>query len=91
MALVKAELARFYGWTDDYIMGLELNTFHDYYSAIPVIKSAECLSDINNISYPHQKPDSGKKYIKDLQKNLAPYQKETSMSELDLNRLFGGL
>lgn len=91
MELVKAELARFYGWTDAYIMELDMQTFHSYYTAITVIKSAECLSDLNVISYPHQKEASAKKYIKDLQKHLSPYQKKMDLADVDLSKVIGGL
>jgi hypothetical protein len=88
---VKAEVARFYSWTDDYIMGLSLETFNSYYKAITVVKAAECLSDLNNLSYPHQKEQAAKKYVKDLRAHLSPYQKKVDLGEVDLSKIIGGL
>jgi hypothetical protein len=66
--LFYAGLARFYGWTHDYIMNLPVIVALKYYKAISVITASERIDDLNISSYPHMEEKGRKKLFKQYEK-----------------------
>ena len=65
-----ARVARFYGWTHDYIRRLPFSVFRDYLNAIPAIEAHEQLTAINVSSFPHTKKEYRKKLIQNLKNTI---------------------
>ena len=47
-----AQVARFYGWTHDYIRSLEAEVFDQYFKAIEVIRANETLIQLKVSDFP---------------------------------------
>ena len=84
-------MARFYGWTHDYIDDLDHETVIRYYSAITVLDAQERLVDMNVSDYPKMGKESRKKFFKEMRKKAYPseLQKEVTFDEM-ARKLNGG-
>ena len=51
--LFKAQLSRFYGWTDRDIKAMSYKTALEYFEAIPVIDARERVEMLQVSAYPH--------------------------------------
>jgi len=67
---MKAQVARFYGWTDDYINGLSYEVFMDYLIAIKPIKSMELMSSFGVSSFPNYKVEYQRKVLRETKADI---------------------
>jgi hypothetical protein len=65
-------MCRFYGWTDDYVESLSVQTFLEYWHAINVIEAREKLVEINALMMPHVDDKARTKFYKELEKQAYP-------------------
>ena len=64
-------IGRFYGWTDDYIDSLSINTFNQYLLAIEVLNANERLTRIEDVGFTHFKDNSVRtKILKSLKSKI---------------------
>jgi len=84
--LLKARVARFYGWTDDYMNSMDASTFEEYVLAMESLEARESMSMISNISYPEMKKSSQQKLARDLRiqskKNIDMPRRELTEKDL---------
>lgn len=64
--MLKARLARFYGWTDGVIDNMSYAKCQEYILCIEPIGAIEALSGLGVSAYPHMKTAHAKKYVRDL-------------------------
>lgn len=76
MALFKAKLARFYGWTDAYINSLTHAVAVDYWIAMSVIESDELIKSSQAASMHAFSKKGRKDYYSELNKNMKLVEKE---------------
>jgi len=64
---MRAKLASTYGWTHEYITGLPISVFMDYWLAITPIEARTMLNDLNIVSFPHiAKKTDKQKFLTEL-------------------------
>lgn len=63
-------IARFYGWTDDYVLDMASDQFNKAFNYIQILKSQEQLVMFENISYPKMSDRDRKQTFKRV-KNVA--------------------
>ena len=68
-------MCRFYGWSDDYVESLDVNTFYDYWNAVTVIEARERLVDLNVAMMPHVDQKARDKFYNGLEKQAYPVKK----------------
>jgi hypothetical protein len=68
----KAKLAKFYGWSLEYIGNLRTDDVATYYLASRRLEAQRMLQDIVVVTYPNLKEHAQKKLNKDLQKTAYP-------------------
>lgn len=68
-------MCRFYGWTDEYVESLPIETFMEYWQAITVIEARQRLVDLNIMMMPHVDDKTRSKYYKELEKQAYPVRK----------------
>jgi hypothetical protein len=65
-------MCRFYGWTDDYVESLSIQTFLEYWHAISVIEAREKLVELNISMMPNVDDKTRSKFYKELEKQAYP-------------------
>lgn len=80
---MRAGLARFYGWTDQYIGSMPNDKALEYYMAIKVIDAQELLASMQVALSPQMKLEDRKKFRRSLEKLANPkeLQKECTFEE----------
>ena len=79
--MLKAKLARFYGWTDSEIDGLEYSKAVKYFESITTIEAQELIALKPIISYPHLKDTARGKVDKRMHEMAFPRKDEYLKSE----------
>lgn len=81
--MVKAELARFYGWTDDYIGQLDYDIAMEYIEAMEVIKARELMISYDAAIIPNLKETAQSSRFNKARKRANPIhlQEETSFED----------
>jgi len=64
-----SKMARFYGWSDEYLREMEADKFLAYWLAITPIESQEVLNQITATSFSNLKKGDRSKVHKELKKN----------------------
>lgn len=72
---MKAGLAHFYGWSDDYIDSLPVDVALDYWHSITAIEARQALVQANLIMMPHVDGKERERYHKELEKLANPVRK----------------
>lgn len=75
---MKANLARFYGWTNSEISSLKLSVAQEYYTAISVIRDSETSRLAVASSVSNMKKEARDKYFKDLNKSTKLVKSDSS-------------
>lgn len=88
--MLKARVAHFYGWTDDYIMDLEYDTVMEYYKAITIIDASDRLVDLTVADYPNSKNKSRQKIHKNMYKLANPKHLRKEISFEDFQEKISG-
>lgn len=85
-------MCRFYGWTLDYVLSLELDHFNYLWESITVIEAREMLNNIAVGDFAHIKQSSRDKIYKQLSSEANPASLKPAIvgSNKDLARLLGG-
>ncbi len=86
-----AKLAYFYGWTHDYIDGLNVEVSEEYWQAITMIEAQEMLKQMTVANAPYMKPQQYKNLHKSLHKQAYPktHSGEAPIGPQDLAKLLG--
>lgn len=74
-------MARFYGWSHDYIMSLPVDVALDYWHAISPLDAEEKLASLNASMMPYAKEDNRDKYYKNLEKIANQVRKSNSVEK----------
>ena len=77
-------MARFYGWTDDYLVSMDTDIFQDYWLAIDAIKSIEQIDDIQSSSFHSFKQEDRKKINSRLNKKIQSIVEQDSKAVLSI-------
>lgn len=77
----KAKLAQTYGWSHEYISGMEWGTALEYYNAITPLEAQMALVQMNIATYPHMKgKDARDKFYRQMRKEAYPKELQKQMS-----------
>lgn len=87
---MKARIAHFYGWTDDYIMGCEYETIIEYYEAITVVDAQNRMVELSVSDYAGAKSETRKKLHRQFKKLANPKHLETEMDFEEFQRKMSG-
>lgn len=82
----------FYGWTDKYLKGLDIDTFEDYWLAITCIEAQEMLKAFDVSAWPTMKKSQREKLHKALFKKAYPasFKRAKQVSNDDLAKILSG-
>jgi len=73
-------LARFYGWTADYISSMGYVTALEYYTAITTIESQELQMNMQASAYPKMKKDSQNAFHRKVERLANPKELQKEIS-----------
>ena len=67
---MKAKVARFYGWTDEIIENLDVQTFNEYYLCIASLQNQELIMKIQAASFPNMSKSERNKMFQALKNSI---------------------
>lgn len=70
--LIKAKLARFYGWSPDVINDLDLEDFDQYVVAMRMLEAQDLLLGFSKALYPNMKDQDRQKRWREVHKQAYP-------------------
>lgn len=92
-SVVKARLARFYGWSPREIDSLYLDELYQYFQAIEPLTASEKIDLLAVADFPHMKEKPRKDLIGGLRKavsKLVGSEKRTSITNEELAKILSG-
>lgn len=84
-------MARFYGWTDEYIGKMPLAKAKLYYEAIDTITHEEMLFDLTVNDYPHMKKEGRKKVYNAVKKAVNKHIPKEQVTASELSKTISGM
>ena len=77
---MKANVARFYGWTDHYIKKLGIKVFMQYFNSIEYLRNAESVISIRNQRVSQADDKVFKKEYAKISKKISPVSNQRTMT-----------
>lgn len=79
---MKAEIARFYGWSHFQIQEMTMVDLFSYYRSIESVRAREVLTQLKISDYPHQKGQLRSDYFNKVEKAAFPNKKRKDFNQL---------
>lgn len=82
-------MARFYGWTHDYMFSMANRDLERYYNAIECLEAQELMLRFKVSDYPHLKSADRTKIFNNIHKMAYPDDREKLLSPMEMVKRLG--
>jgi hypothetical protein len=85
-------MANFYGWTNDQILDLDVDSFDEYWQSITIIEAQEMLKQFNVSDWPNMKQNNRESLHRRLFQDAYPdsFKEVRKIETSDLAKILGG-
>lgn len=85
--MIRAKLARFYGWTHDQVSALGVHEANLYWKAITALEAQELIISFKSANWPNVQAKSKQKILNDLKKVAYPSEYKSGKRDVTTKEL----